>query len=216
MKPDTPRSWELLFRHALDILDSASANAGGAALDWSVGGGTMLMRRYRHRESRDVDIFIGDAQWIGALTPRLNTVAERKTGEYVEQAGFLKLYFEDGEVDFIVAGNVTDQPFVVETVLGRSVRVETDAEIIGKKVRYRGAQFRARDLFDLACVIEKNPAALGAVGGVLAEAKPVILARLTEREPALREDFQAIATLEYNPTYDQTARRVRRYLASLI
>jgi hypothetical protein len=110
--------------------------------------------------------------------PRLNTVAESKTGEYVEQAGFLKLYFADGEVDFVVADSVTDQPFALETVLGRSVRVETDAEIIGKKVRYRGAQFRARDLFDLACVIEKNPAALGQVDGILAAAKPLILARL--------------------------------------
>lgn len=196
MKQDTSRIWEPLFRHALDILDSASANAGGAVPDWSVGGGTMLMRRYRHRESRDVDIFIGDPQWIGVLTPRLNTFAEGKTSEYVEQAGFLKLYFADGEVDFIVAGNVTDQPFAMETVLGRSVRVETDAEIIGKKVSYRAAQFRARDIFDLACVLEKNPAALGAIDGILAAAKPVILARLDEREPVLREDFQAIEVPE--------------------
>ncbi|OGR10623.1 MAG: hypothetical protein A2341_01005 [Deltaproteobacteria bacterium RIFOXYB12_FULL_58_9] len=48
-----------------------------------------------------------------------------------------------------------------------------------------------------------------------ASAKSVILARLDEREPVLREDFQAIATLEYTPTYDQTERRVREYLVSL-
>jgi hypothetical protein len=42
-----------------------------------------------------------------------------------------------------------------------------------------------------------------------------ILARLAAREPTLREDFQAIATLEYTPTYDQTAKRVSEYLAAL-
>ena len=61
----------------------------------------MLMRRYRHRVSKDVDLFVPDPQWLGLLTPRLNPVAEEKTGEYVEQAGFLKLYFPQGELDFI-------------------------------------------------------------------------------------------------------------------
>jgi hypothetical protein len=38
-------------------------------------------------------------------------------------------------VDFIVAGSVTENPFLVETLFGRPVRVETDAEIIAKKAK---------------------------------------------------------------------------------
>ena len=51
------RSWETLFRRALEIIDSAPA---GIFLpeNWSFGGGTVLMRRYRHRFSKDIDIFV--------------------------------------------------------------------------------------------------------------------------------------------------------------
>jgi hypothetical protein len=207
--------WESLFRHALDILDSVPGNTGSRAPKWTVGGGTMLMRRYHHRESKDVDIFLDDAQWLGTLTPRLNAVAESKTTEYLEQGGFLKLYFASGEVDFIVAGSVTDAPFVLEMVLGREVRVETDAEIIGKKLKHRAAQLRARDLFDLACVIELNRPALAPIASIIAAARPIVLARLAERERELREDFRAIARLDYKPTYEAAVGIVTEYLRGL-
>ncbi|MBI5511717.1 MAG: nucleotidyl transferase AbiEii/AbiGii toxin family protein [Deltaproteobacteria bacterium] len=212
MKPALEAVWETLFRHSLDILDSVAGNTGGRAPVWTVGGGTMLMRRYHHRESKDVDIFLDDAQWLGTLTPRLNAVAENKTTEYLEQGGFLKLYFPSGEVDFIVAGSITDPPFAVETVLGREVRVETDAEIIGKKLKHRAAQLRARDIFDVACVLEKNPSALDAIGSIVAVAKPVVLARLSDRARELREDFRAIARLDYRPTYEAAVAVVTEYL----
>ena len=84
---DDPRLslWETLLGHALDILDAAE-RSGQRLGEWSLGGGTALMRRYRHRISKDVDIFVPDPQWLGYLTPRLNAAAEKKTGEYVEQA----------------------------------------------------------------------------------------------------------------------------------
>jgi hypothetical protein len=175
----------------------------------------MLMRRYHHRESKDVDIFLDDPQWLGGLTPRLNAVAEGKTSEYIEQSGFLKLYFPRGEVDFIVAASLTDIPFAMETVLGREVRVETDAEIIGKKLAHRAAQLRARDIFDLACVIEKNASALSSIAGIAIAARPLVLARLSDRERELREDFRAIARLDYKPTFDAAVGIVTEYLRGI-
>jgi hypothetical protein len=51
MVEDRLKTWEVLFQHALELIDSA--NAGGAKLeDWSFGGGTVLMRRHHHRFSR--------------------------------------------------------------------------------------------------------------------------------------------------------------------
>jgi len=83
MADDRLRAWEKLFSHVLSLLDESVAT-GAPESGWSFGGGTVLMRRYRHRVSRDVDIFVPDPQWLGYLTPRLNAKAESLAPEYVE------------------------------------------------------------------------------------------------------------------------------------
>ena len=116
----------------------------------------MLMRRYRHRVSKDVDMFIEDPRFVAALSPRLNDVAEQKTSECVEQAGFVKPYFEDGEVDFIVALPLTHPAASSEETFGCVMSVETDAEIIANELEHRGDVLRARNFFDLARVIAER------------------------------------------------------------
>jgi hypothetical protein len=37
---------------------------------WTLGGGTVLMLRYAHRRSKDIDIFVPDPQYLGYVTPR--------------------------------------------------------------------------------------------------------------------------------------------------
>ncbi len=44
--------------------------------------------------------------------------------------------------------------------MGREVKVETAAEVIAKKMYYRGDRATARDLFDLTLVIEREPDSL--------------------------------------------------------
>jgi len=137
-------AWEILFRRALEIVDSVAAS-GTRFDDRSFGGGTVLMRRYRHRVSKDVDIFVPDPQYLGYVSPKLNDAAESPTSKYLETANSVKLFFPEGEIDFIASAPMTDKPTVNETVLGRRVRVETTAEIIAKKVWHRGREFTARD-----------------------------------------------------------------------
>lgn len=141
----------MLFRRAMQIVDAAGA-PGTRFDDWSFGGGTVLMRRFRHRVSKDVDIFVPDPQYLGYVSPRLNDTAESLTSRYLETAISVKLYFPEGEIDFIASAPLTEKPTAQETVLGRRVDVETTAEIIAKKVWHRGRDFTARDLFDLALV----------------------------------------------------------------
>src|SRR5688572_7878473 len=136
-------TWERLFERALRLIDSVAEHVPPLT-DWTFGGGTVLMRRHKHRFSKDIDIFIGDAQYLGHLTPRLNATAESLTSNYIEQAGFIKLSFREGEIDFVVSGSLTQSPFVIESLMGRDVRVETSTEIIAKKVWHRGAEFTAR------------------------------------------------------------------------
>src|SRR3989304_5756377 len=96
MADDQLKVWETLFKRALEVIDSV-ARAGITLDDWSFGGGTVLMRRYRHRLSRDIDIFVPDPRYLTYLSPRLNATAESLTSKYLEDARFVKLYFPEGE-----------------------------------------------------------------------------------------------------------------------
>jgi hypothetical protein len=209
MADDRLRAWERLFGYALSILDESVA-AGAPEVGWTFGGGTVLMRRYRHRVSRDVDIFVPDPQWLGYLTPRLNAKAESLVPEYVEQAGFLKLYFAEGEVDFVVSGPLTDNPTVTEDLFGRKVQVETSAEITAKKVWYRAAEFTARDLFDFTLVTRREPAVPARIASILRARSDALLKRLAAHDAALREDFAALEVLDFSPSYDECVAILRR------
>ena len=206
--------WQTLFGRAVEIIDSC-AKAGIPAPVWSLGGGTVLMRRYRHRYSKDVDIFIGDSQYLTALSPRLNSIAEKLTSDYVEDARFLKLRFEEGEIDFIVARYLTGQPTVEERILDRSVLVETPQEIIAKKVFYRARDFTARNVFDFALMIEKDPDMLRASVAIFIDKRSDIIDRLDQHRAALREDFRALDVLDYRPRFEDSVALVREYLGNL-
>jgi len=201
-------TWEILFQRALELIDSVSV-AGITLNDWSFGGGTVLMRRHRHRMSKDVDIFIGDPQYLGYITPRLNAKAETMTTDYIEQAGFLKLYFPDGEIDFVAAGPLTDDAFVTEMLFGREVQVETSTEIVAKKVWYRGDEFTARDIFDLAMVAEWEPEALAKIQPLLHGKQEVILRRIESHGAAMRESFESLEILDFRRSFEECVVIVR-------
>ncbi len=202
MAEDRLKIWETLFQRALLLIDSARES--GATLDnWSFGGGTVLMRRHRHRFSKDIDIFVLDPQCLPYLSPRLNDQAESLTSDYVEQADVLKLNFAEGEIDFVASAPLTENSSVIEILFGHEVQVETSSEIIAKKVWHRGNRFTARDIFDLALVAEKEPEALWKIRPVLRGQREVILARIGSQEAALRETFAALEVLDYRRSFDE-------------
>jgi hypothetical protein len=153
---DRLKVWETLFQRALELIDSV-ARSGTVFEPWSFGGGTVLMRRYRHRFSRDIDIFVPDPQYLGYVTPRLNDTAESMTADYVEQGNFLKLRFPEGEIDFIASAPLTAAPTVVERLFGREVRVETATEIIAKKLWHRGNDSRQETCSTLLWWPKRSP-----------------------------------------------------------
>ena len=213
MADERLNAWEALFQRALQILDSAP-RAGTMLRDWSFGGGTVLMRRHRHRLSTDIDIFIPDPQLIGHLSPRLNPAIESLTSDYDEQANSLKLYFPQGEIDSVVSGFLTANPVAIERIHGRDVNVETSAEIIAKKVWYRGAELTARDLFDFALVADREPWMLAIARNVLHARRTAVLEQIIDREEALREDFAALDVLDFRPSFEGCVRAVRKAMAT--
>jgi predicted nucleotidyltransferase component of viral defense system len=212
MAEDRLKLWETLFKRALALIDSVTAS-GVSFEPWSFGGGTVLMRRHRHRLSKDIDIFVPDPQYLGYMSPRLNELAESMTGDYVEEHSSLKLLFPEGEIDFIASAPLTSNPTAVETLFDREINVETSTEIIAKKLWHRGSQFKARDMFDLALVAEKEPKALVEIRPVLRDRRDVVLARIAQGDEQLRSDFAELEVLEFRPSYDECLKIVKRVFA---
>lgn len=75
---EIPKTWETLFARALMLISEIEKYRQEDPF-WTLGGGTVLMLRYRHRFSKDIDIFVPDPQSLGFVTPRLSDVAESIT-----------------------------------------------------------------------------------------------------------------------------------------
>ena len=149
------------------------------------------------------------------MSPRLSDVAEAVSDKYVEGPGYIKLIRPEGEIDFVASPNLTDEPFEEWELLGRRVKVETSAEIVAKKLWHRGDRATARDLFDLAIVIEREPMALAAASSFLTRHRGEFLKQVEQRKVVLKAQFEAIDTLEYQPSYEQAAASVSAFLLSL-
>jgi hypothetical protein len=175
-------SWPTLLEHARELLHGVQRRVGGR-IAWALGGGTVLMLYYRHRTSRDIDVFLKDPQLLTYLTPRLNERAAEIARDYVESSTFVKLTLDAGEIDFIVAPDLTAHPRARRRVRGHTITVETPVEIVVKKAFYRAAELRARDLFDLAVVIDRAGPAMRRAAPVLRSKLEVLRARL---EPLAR------------------------------
>ncbi len=198
--------WEVLFQRALRLVDDIQRHGGLADPFWTFGGGTVLMFRYGHRLSKDIDIFVPDPQYLGYVTPRLSDTAASLTEEYTEMPGsFVKLQFEEGEIDFVAAPNLTDAAWEWWEIQGRPVRV----------MYHRGDRATARDLFDLAMVVEREPDALAAAAPFLMRHRKRFLEQIGRPGPGFVATFEAIAATGYRPTLEHCAEVAAEYLSRL-
>lgn len=141
---------------AISIIDQANAR-GIDMHNWSFGGGTALMLQIKHRDSHDIDIFINDPQYLPYLNPQTQDYDLVLGPNDYETDGFraLKIVFEGvGEIDFICCDPVTRTPTVETKIRGRQVLLETPAEILAKKIVFRGSHMQPRDMFDIAATSE--------------------------------------------------------------
>ena len=146
-------TWKVLLKNALELLDLVHVPSD----KWSIGGGTVLYVFWRcPRISKDIDIFITDAQLLTYLSPRLNDFAESLCdGNYEEQSNFVKLVLPEGDIDFILSPRLTEKPVVERSIepIG-TVYADTPWEVVAKKFFYRANYFAVRDVIDLLCVLE--------------------------------------------------------------
>jgi len=206
--------WETLFRKAVRLIDNAQKHAG-SDLFWTMGGGTVLMFRHHHRVSKDIDIFFGDPQPLGFVNPRLGGLAEEMTSKYDESGGHVKLFFPEGEIDFVASPLLTAPGFETREVLGREVRLETDVEIVAKKMWHRGHEAKARDLVDLCLVIETSPDALREVSELLVRHRDAFVDRIHKRAEILEAQFDEIDSLGHRRTFHESVKLATEFLVGL-
>ena len=198
MATETDQTWRGLLSTALQVIESLQG-AGYGRLAFRLGGGTVLMFRLHHRISNDIDLFIDDAQALSFLSPRLNETAAALTSDYQEQANAVKLVLPDGDIDFIVAGTVTRiaDPDTLDFA-GHTIALEPTAEILAKKILYRGASFKPRDVFDMVAAMALDPGSATLALQATHSAHPVLRRRLDTLhalgEIDLVEDIAATAT----------------------
>lgn len=149
-------AWRVLEALAIEMVSDASKSA---KIDFKpvLGGGTRLMLSLEHRISDDIDLFIRDPQWIGYLTPRLNDRFEDVINGYDEGATSLKLRLPGGEIDFIVSMSLLG--LADEVSADCAFALEPVAEVLAKKLFYRGWALTPRDLFDWRMIETKLPPA---------------------------------------------------------
>ncbi|MBS0200391.1 MAG: nucleotidyl transferase AbiEii/AbiGii toxin family protein [Proteobacteria bacterium] len=211
---DRPGAWQVLFPKALELMANVERHVENAS--WTFGGGTMLMLRFAHRHSKDIDLFVPDPQYLGYVTPRLSEVAETITTEYEENAEFVKLYLPDGEIDIVVGESLTEHPFEAIGYGNRKIKVETAGEIIAKKMWHRGGRAKARDLYDLCAVVEHEPEQIEVAKPFMKRHASAFLRALDERHEILTEEFRQIDTLGVVKSYEDCRRLAREILEPLI
>lgn len=208
--------WQQLLPHALRILENIKAH-GTSELFWTLGGGTVLMFRYHHRLSKDIDVFVPDPQYLGFVTPRLSDVAAEVASQYVEdQSSYVKLIRPEGEIDFVAAPNLTAEPYEFWEINGQEIRVETAVEIVAKKLWHRGDRATARDLFDLSLVIERESKQLLTATRFLQKNAKIFIEQIHLRRKVLKLQFDEIDVLDYRTSYEEAVKRSTFFLEKLL
>jgi len=210
----TPGVWKQLFPSALKLM--AHLEAETKAPIWTFGGGTVLMLRIRHRESRDIDLFVPDPQYLGYINPRLSDLAEGLSTSYEENAEFIKLFLPHGEIDIVVGASLTKQPFELVPYKGRQLRIETSAEIIAKKMWHRGHRAKARDLFDLCAVAEAEPQAIADAAPFMQRHGSAFLQQIDARSKRLQGDFEDIVAIDFTRSFAECVERAQDILGPLV
>ena len=141
-------SWKNLFSAAMQQIKQANLPSSM----WTFGGGTVLMHKFSHRFSKDIDIFFSDRQLLGYISPRINDALEDRAIKYIEQDNFIKIYLKEGEIDFILSPRISNCKPVQAIIEGEKIFLDHPVEIIAKKIEHRANEFKARDVFDLTIV----------------------------------------------------------------
>lgn len=195
--------WETLLGIARKLIDQSPIGD-----EWTFGGGTAMMLQIEHRNSYDIDLFVDDPQYLGYLDPAKQNFEFEVVPSGYEGDGsrFLKISFGDmGEIDFIACAHLTDKPVNQMEILGRLLKLETVAEIVTKKIYYRGANIAARDVFDIAAAAS-TPHRMDIAYALSRYPRKTSIAAATLENANPEFVLSVISDLQVNPNFEHLKR----------
>ncbi|AFV97928.1 MULTISPECIES: nucleotidyl transferase AbiEii/AbiGii toxin family protein [unclassified Sulfuricurvum] len=133
------------------------------------GGGTALAIYYfQHRKSFDIDLFATDQQVLNYLSPKTWIEESRhfNSSEYIDQAHHVGLLSNNNiKVDILVSADFIEPPLIDSSLelFPINLYVESISDIIAKKIVFRNAQNKTRDIIDIAVALSKDPNILASI-----------------------------------------------------
>lgn len=133
----------------------------------ALGGGTALSAYYwNHRYSTDIDIFVHSKDDISSILRPSQWNQEFINGlEKLGYSGDVKIHpvyteiviKDDLKIQFFSVVDKTKNPYSIAKLWDKEFQIESIEEIIAKKIYYRAYKGNARDLYDIAVSLHKNP-----------------------------------------------------------
>ena len=136
--------------------------------DFVIGGGAVLIARFGHRVSIDIDLRVPGADNLRELKPdrqagqRLKKRIEAAGGEVVETGdeNEVVLGFEDGQVDLMAGEMYPTERARIGIVENEPEAVASTRQILAMKIAGRGLNAPIRDLYDCAVAARMDREAL--------------------------------------------------------
>jgi len=193
----------------------------------ALGGGTALAAYYwNHRYSTDIDIFTHSKQdislifrpskWDSKFRSIMQTLGYKSSKIHPVYTEFV---LEDNfKMQFLSVEDRTDNPYNKVLLWGTDLLVESVEEIIAKKIYFRSHKGNARDLFDIAIAIHKDPIILNKLNMPLEKIEELLqtINTIDEEEKLFHEYLYEINLMNPNPEYRVIADNTIEYLKVFI
>jgi len=197
------------------------------------GGGTALAVHYwNHRYSTDIDIFIfGKSGVLNSLRDKnwdKDVIASMDALEYSGDQKFPGYYYEiaineESKMQFFEVNFMTKTPYIIADVFDcTNIKIESVEEILAKKIYYRAEKGNARDLFDFAVAINKDPLILDKIldGSRVKlshlQALENKIKSICSNDKSLEQYIFDIKEISPNPEYSVLASVTPQYLLSFL
>jgi len=193
----------------------------------ALGGGTALAAYYwNHRYSTDIDIFTHSKQdisllfrpskWDNKFKNMMHAIGYKN---YKMHPVYTEFVFEDDfKMQFLSVEDRTKNPYNKISLWDIDMLIESVEEIVAKKIYFRAHKGNARDLFDIAIAIHKDPAILDKLIIPLEKIEELLqtLSTIHTEKKLFDEYLYEINLMNPNPAYKDIADNTIEYLESFI
>lgn len=159
-----PEPARTLLSRTRGILDTYVTPRTPDRSGWTIGGGTILAARWRHRESRDIDLLVHprtETRFLQPATaPELHRRLEATGARKINFGRFSQILFAESKIEILAA---EPQPRIGHRralVDGKETTTLASSQILTGKFANRSLNPPVRDLYDFAVAGTSAPRAL--------------------------------------------------------